>query len=55
MISSAEMGAIHLIGKLIFVRSVYPLKSFLPTILTISVPADRSLPEISLSVRVKPP
>jgi len=55
IISSVEMGAMHLIGKLILVRSVLPLKSFLPTILTISVPAERKRDYTALSVKVKPP
>lgn len=55
IISNAEIGAMHLIGKLIFVRSVLPLNSFLPTILTISVPAERKREVRALSVKVKPP
>ena len=44
-----EVGHIHLIGKLMFVKLKSPLNIFFPTVFIISFPADLSFEANSLS------
>ncbi len=47
--SKTEIGAIHLIGKLVEIRLNCPLNIYLPIFFSNSVPADLNLAEIAVS------